>query len=502
MLAGKHHNVCCVGDADQSIYGWRGADISNILDFEKDYSPARTILLEQNYRSTQHILDAANGVIQYNRSRKPKRLWTANTGGELLTYYSAQDEADEAYFAAKEIIRLERSGDNNYRDMAVLYRTNAQSRIFEETFMRLGTPYVIVGGMKFYERKEIKDIMAYLRVIANTADTVALLRIINVPRRGIGDTTVGKITQFAQQSGISLFEALKRMEEVPGLTARVQNPLRDFIRLLERLIAERDRLSVTEIIGRVQLESGYIMQLEEERTIEAQGRIENLKELLSVAKDFMQNSEETTLDAFLSQVALVSDVDTMEDAANAVTLMTLHSAKGLEFPVVFLAGLEEGVFPHARTLMSESEIEEERRLCYVGITRAEAKLYVTHAWRRTLFGNTQFNQPSRFLREIPEHLLHKPQDSIPQAKPVVPRARLDDKRRISQPLNTGVMQGGSAGAAAGMAFNPGDKVRHSKWGEGTIVGVAIRGDDMELKVAFPAEGIKTLMSKYAPLVKI
>lgn len=507
LLAGRHRNICCVGDADQSIYKWRGADISNILDFEEDYPQAKTILLEQNYRSTQNILHAANMIIQYNRGRKPKKLWTDNPEGELLTYYNAQDEADEAYFAAQEIIRLAREANFHYRDMAVLYRTNAQSRIFEETFMRLGIPYVIVGGTKFYERKEIKDMMAYLRLIANPADAIALQRIINVPRRGIGDTTLGKLNAVAQQSDSTLYQVLHRVEEVPGLTARAKNPLAEFVRLLDRLIASRDLMTVTELIERVQSETGYIRQLEEERTLEAQGRIENLKELLSVAKDFMQNSEDRSLDAFLSQVALVSDLDMAEDAADAVTLMTLHSAKGLEFPVVFLSGLEEGVFPHARTLSSEDEIEEERRLCYVGITRAEQKLYITHAWRRTLFGNTQFNPPSRFLREFPEDVLDKPQAAA-QPKTVaapaaVKKARPAAAMRMNQPLQVAKpAQGSAAAAAAGMAFKPGEKVRHSKWGEGTIVMVTDKGNDTELKVAFPAEGIKTLMAKYAPLVKI
>jgi DNA helicase II / ATP-dependent DNA helicase PcrA len=510
LLAGKHRNICCVGDADQSIYKWRGADIGNILDFEEDYPQAKTILLEQNYRSTQNILDAANAVIQHNRSRKPKKLWTSNPAGELLTYYNAQDEGDEAYYAAKEMIRLEREGAFNYKDMAVLYRTNAQSRIFEENFMRLGIPYIIVGGTKFYERKEIKDMMAYLRVVANPADTVALLRIINVPRRGIGDTTIGKLMTFAQQWELPLFQVLQRIDEVPGLTARAINPLRDLAALLQRMITNRDQMVITELIERIQKETGYILQLEEERTIEAQGRIENLKELLSVSKNFTQNSEEKTLDAFLSQVALVSDLDTAKDLANAVTLMTLHSAKGLEFSVVFLTGMEEGVFPHSRTLLAEDEIEEERRLCYVGITRAEQQLYVTHAWRRTLFGNTQFNQPSRFLREIPDELLYKPQAVAVQKKavapvvPVVPSktAAVSKTKHMSQPLNVAAPINSSAGAATGLAFKPGEKVRHSKWGEGTIVTATPRGDDTEIKVAFPAEGIKTLMAKYAPLVKI
>jgi DNA helicase-2/ATP-dependent DNA helicase PcrA len=505
LLAERHRNICCVGDADQSIYKWRGADISNILDFAEDYPQAQTILLEQNYRSTQNILHAANAVIQHNRGRKPKKLWTDNPEGDLLTYYNAQDESDEAYFVAKEIIRLVQGDYCHYRDMAVLYRTNAQSRIFEETFMRLGIPYVIVGGTKFYERKEIKDMMAYLRVIANPADAVALQRIINVPRRGIGDTTIGKLNAVAQQSGITLYQVLQQGEEIPGLTARARNPLGEFTRLLDRLIASRDMMTVTALIELVQAETGYIRQLEEERTIEAQGRIENLKELLSVSQDFMKNSEDKSLDAFLSQVALVSDLDTAEDAANAVTLMTLHSAKGLEFPVVFLAGLEEGIFPHARTLLAEDEVEEERRLCYVGITRAEQKLFVTHAWRRTLFGNTQFNPPSRFLRELPDDLLDKPQEAQ-QKTAVNPAAQkrpaASATLRINQPLQSAKPDSSSAAAATGMAFKPGEKVRHSKWGEGTIVMVTDKGNDTELKVAFPAEGIKTLMAKYAPLVKV
>jgi len=503
LLTGSHRNICCVGDADQSIYKWRGADISNILDFEDDYPLAKTVLLEQNYRSTQNILDAANAVIQYNRARKPKNLWTSNDAGELLTYYNAQDEGDEAYFTAKEIIRLHQHGQYNYRDMAVLYRTNAQSRIFEEIFMRLGIPYVIVGGTKFYERKEIKDIMAYLRVIANPLDSVALQRIINVPRRGIGDTTLGKLTVQAQLQGISLYEVLGKVAEISDLSGRVKTPVLELSKLLAYFNTHHAQMPINELIERVQNETGYLTQLAEERTIEAQGRIENLKELLSVAKNFMQNSEEKTLDAFLSQVALVSDLDTVEDVANAVTLMTLHSAKGLEFPVAYLTGLEESIFPHARTLQDEDEIEEERRLCYVGITRAKEKLYISHAGRRMLYGNTQANAPSRFLREIPEHLLHTPQVATQPVRPTPPapkRKAPAKDTRMSKPLNT--IASGSAGTAAGLAFKPADKVRHSKWGEGTIVALTDRGDDVELKVAFPSEGIKVLMAKYAPLVKI
>jgi len=507
LLTGRYCNVCCVGDADQSIYKWRGADISNILDFEEDYPQAKIILLEQNYRSTQNILDAANAVIKYNRGRKPKKLWTANKEGEPLTCYTAQDEADEAYFVAKEIIRLQREATCHYGDMAVLYRTNAQSRVFEETFMRLGIPYVIVGGTKFYERKEIKDAMAYLRVIANPADGIALQRIINTPRRGIGDTTIGKLNAVAQAAGMTLYEVLAQAEEIPGLTARAKNPLREFVRLMDQLIALRDKVPVTELIERIQTDTGYIRQLEEERTIEAQGRIENLKELLSVARDFMRNNEDTSLDAFLSQVALVSDLDMAEDAADAVTLMTLHSAKGLEFPVVFLAGLEEGVFPHARTLQDEAEIEEERRLCYVGITRAKERLYISHAGRRTLFGNTQFNPPSRFLEELPDEVLCKPQSGLQSKReeyqtPRMRPAAAAPTRRIDQPIQAAKPIAGSAATAASLAFRAGDKVRHSKWGEGTVVMVTDKGNDVELKVAFPAEGIKTLMTKYAPLVKI
>lgn len=504
LLTGQNRNICCVGDADQSIYKWRGADISNILDFEDDYPQARTVLLEQNYRSTQNILDAANAVIQYNRGRKPKRLWTSNPTGDLLTYYNAQDEGDEAYFSSKEVIRLKQDGKYNYKDIAVLYRTNAQSRVFEETFMRLGIPYVIVGGTKFYERKEIKDIMAYLRIIANPLDSVALLRIINVPRRGIGETTLNKLTTYALEQGISLFDVLAKVGEMPELSGRAKTPILELAKLLGGFIASRDQLPVTELIERLQNETGYLAQLVEERTIEAQGRIENLKELLSVAKAFLQNSEEKTLDAFLSQVALVSDLDNVEDAANAVTLMTLHSAKGLEFPVAFLTGLEEGVFPHSRTLQADDEIEEERRLCYVGITRAKEKLYVSHALRRMLFGNTQMNAASRFLREIPEELLYKPQAATPPSRPAMPapkRKAPAKETRMSRPLNT-ISAASSAVTAAGLAFKPSDKVRHSKWGEGTIVALTPKGDDLELKVAFPAEGIKVLMAKYAPLVKI
>jgi DNA helicase-2/ATP-dependent DNA helicase PcrA len=493
LLAAKHRNIFVVGDIDQSIYAWRGADIRNILDFEADYPEARVIKLEQNYRSTQTILDAANTVIENNRDRKPKSLWTDNPAGERLTHYLAMDERDEARFICDNVIKQNTVFRVPYRDMAVLYRTNAQSRVIEEAFMRAGVPYTIVGGLKFYERKEIKDILAYLRVIFNPADSVGLLRIINVPRRGIGDTTVGRLNDHAAAQGITLFDAVSGADAVPGLTARAKNQLDGLAALIFNLTAQAPGMPVAKLIEKVLNDSGYLAELENEQTPQAEARIENLRELLSVAKEFAAGDIEDTLENFLSHVALVSDIDAADTDGDKVTLMTLHSAKGLEFPVVFLAGLEEGIFPHARTLMNDSEVEEERRLCYVGITRARRRLFLTNAKLRTIYGNTVMYPPSRFLQEIPETLVDK--------HSVVRDRYSSALGPASKPLVTPAAPTFKSDKPAGDWW-AGDKVEHAKWGVGTIVEVRGDGDSQEVKVAFPGMGIRQLMAKFAPLKKV
>jgi DNA helicase-2/ATP-dependent DNA helicase PcrA len=486
-LAARHQNLCVVGDSDQSIYRFRGADISNILHFERDYPSAQVIKLEQNYRSTQTILDAANGVIEHNRSRKPKKLWTENERGERIQLFEADNEHEEAYFVAETIIRGHREG-YAYSDYAVLYRTNAQSRVLEEVFLKSNIPYQVVGGIKFYERKEIKDILAYLRLVVNPHDDLSLQRVINVPKRGIGQATMDKIAQHAADHGISLFEALLEAEAI-GLSARFLKPLSSFVQLIRELHAMVEYLSAVELTEEVLNRSGYREELKKEGTLEAASRLENIDEFLSVAQEFEQRSEDKTLVAFLTDLALISDIDALEEEENAdrgVTLMTLHSAKGLEFPHVFLVGMEEGIFPHVRSLDDEEEMEEERRLAYVGITRAEKRLYLTRARMRMLFGQTSANPPSRFLSEIPEHLVQPVNGG--QTAESKPTLRQGPVRRPTPNPD--------------VDWRVGDKVRHGKWGVGTVVKVQGEGDDTELNIAFPAPvGVKRLLARYAPITR-
>jgi DNA helicase II / ATP-dependent DNA helicase PcrA len=494
LLAAKHRNIFVVGDIDQSIYAWRGADIRNILDFEADYPDARVIKLEQNYRSTQNILEAANTVIENNLDRKPKSLWTENPAGESITHYLAMDERDEARYITDNIVKQNTIYRVPYKDLAVLYRTNAQSRVVEEAFMRGGIPYTIVGGVKFYERKEIRDILAYLRVIFNPADAVSLLRVINVPRRGIGDTSIARLTEYANSNGLTLFDAVSNPDAVAGLMKKARHQLGDLAVLIFNFTAKAQTLSVAKLIETVMRDSGYLAELENEQTPQAEARIENLKELLSVAKEFAAGELEDNLENFLSHVALVSDIDSADTSGDRVTLMTLHSAKGLEFPIVFLAGLEEGIFPHARTLMNETEVEEERRLCYVGITRARRKLFVSNARLRTIYGNSVMYPPSRFLKEIPEGLLDRAparrapggQSRMPMPSTVVPMTPLPQRAEPKPSAD----------------WRAGDKVEHAKWGTGTVVEVRGSGDSQEVKVAFPGLGIRQLMVKFAPLTKL
>ena len=520
LLAAGHRNLCVVGDADQSIYGWRGADMSNILDFEKDYPEAKVILLEQNYRSTKKILTAANAVIANNLNRKPKKLWTQNDEGCGVRIYCAFNEQDEANFIAGETLRLAKTENLSYGDFAVLYRTNVQSRALEEGFMRQGIPYTMVGGLKFYDRKEIRDLIAYLHVIFNPRDTISLLRIINVPRRGLGSTGMNRLTAYAETSGVSLFDVVSSpdmLAEIPGLTARTRKPLEDFTAMIFELLALSDTIPLSGFIERVLEISGYTAALEAEQKLENEARLENLKEFIGVAKDFERSGEEPTLENFLNHIALISDVDDVDLVSEKVTLMTLHSAKGLEFPVVFMSGMEEGLFPHSRSLMDDAALEEERRTCYVGITRAQKKLYMTHARQRMIFGNITSFPPSRFLDEIPKPCLEEAVVPSARTRPRSSETRLSGAmsayeilRDMKRKQETGESR--PAGRADGRAesaatirpdmtirWKPGDKVRHGKWGIGTVISVEGTGDETSLKIAFPDQGVKGLMQKYAPI---
>lgn len=508
LLAAGHRNICVVGDADQSIYGWRGADIQNILDFEKDYPDAKLVKLEQNYRSTQVILDAANAVIDNNSGRKPKNLWTANGNGSEIIYYQANDERDEARYVIENMQKLQLNEGAKLGDMAVLYRTNAQSRVFEEMLIKSGIAYTMVGGTKFYERKEIKDALAYLRLLYNPHDSLSLLRIINVPRRGIGDATMARLQEYANASGQSLFEVVTNAADVPGLASRFANKLDELSGLLFELMGEAADVPVKQLLDDVLLKTGYLEELQSSKDPQDESRVENLKEMLSVTEEFAvkceRNGEEPTLENFLADVALVADIDDAELGEEAVTLMTLHSAKGLEFPDVFLVGMEEGIFPHSRTLMDENEIEEERRLCYVGITRAEKHLFLSNARTRTIYGRTQYYTPSRFLQEVPRNLVHVIK------RPVVQRPAMTSqvhKPTAKENANWFEQHKASffpreSSAAAGCSFHVGDKVMHKKWGAGTIVTAKAADDGQEVTVAFAGGGIRSLLTKYAKLEKL
>lgn len=537
MLAAKWRNVCCVGDADQSIYKWRGADISIILNFEKDYPEATTIKLEQNYRSTKTILEAANAVIAKNVNRKPKNLWTENPGGDKIYAFEGDSEHDEAYFIV-ETIKQQLATYKRFDKFAILYRTNAQSRVLEDVLIKSTIPYTIVGGLKFYDRKEIKDILAYLRLISNPDDDISLERIINVPKRSIGDTTVDKIQAYASAHGMTMYQAIQEVGYM-GLPARTTNAIGAFGELITNLINMADFLSVTELVEEVLKRTGYRDVLKEEKSLESEARLENIEEFLSVTQEFEKKSEDRTLLAFLTDLALVADIDTLGDeeqgedvpAEGQVTLMTLHSAKGLEFPVVFLVGMEEGVFPHSRALFDDSEMEEERRLAYVGITRAEERLYLTRARMRTLFGRTNTNAASRFFAEIPADLLDgfvvrestgggwgrsasaggssfgsgtgagygARADKFSFGSNTRPASSSFTRPATMQPVGKTPMHGG----AAGVDFKTGDKVSHAKWGIGTVVSAKGTGDNLEIDIAFPSPtGIKKLLAKFAPITKV
>ncbi|MDR3762223.1 DNA helicase PcrA [Enterococcus sp.] len=507
LLAGRFRNLCVVGDADQSIYGWRGADMQNILDFEKDYPDAAVILLEQNYRSTKNILSAANQVIENNSNRKPKNLWTENKEGNKITYYRADNERDETRFIVDRMKEEIRSNHRNYGDFAILYRTNAQSRVMEETLLKANIPYKMVGGHKFYDRKEIKDILAYLNVLANPQDSISFERIVNSPKRGIGPGSIEKLRSFASLHEWPLLEAAQNVE-LANIGGKAGQQLGSFGEMVQEVTQMIPYLTVTELTKEVLDRSGYLEDLKIQNTLEAQARIENLEEFLTVTQEFdkqfeQQNEEdadapEEKLTVFLNDLALVSDIDNLEEDASQVTLMTLHAAKGLEFPVVFLIGLEEGVFPLSRALMEESELEEERRLAYVGITRAEEALYLTNAFSRTLYGRTQYNRPSRFVEEIDQELLEiEGMRPTPKKTPVFAKKTAYSYK---QP-ETAVVSSKSATGGEKNSWKPGDKVKHKKWGLGTVVRVSGTSKDLELDVAFPSQGVKRLLAAFAPIEK-
>ncbi|HGF7384560.1 TPA: DNA helicase PcrA [Enterococcus faecium] len=507
LLAGRFRNLCVVGDADQSIYGWRGADMQNILDFEKDYPDAVVILLEQNYRSTKNILSAANQVIENNSNRKPKNLWTENKEGNKITYYRADNERDETRFIVDRMQEEIRSNHRNYGDFAILYRTNAQSRVMEETLLKANIPYKMVGGHRFYDRKEIKDILAYLNVLANPQDSISFERIVNSPKRGIGPGSIEKLRSFASLHEWPLLEAAQNVD-LANIGGKAGQQLGAFGEMIQEVTQMIPYLTVTELTKEVLDRSGYLEDLKIQNTLEAQARIENLEEFLTVTQEFdkqfeQQNEEdadapEEKLTVFLNDLALVSDIDNLEEDASQVTLMTLHAAKGLEFPVVFLIGLEEGVFPLSRALMEESELEEERRLAYVGITRAEEALYLTNAFSRTLYGRTQYNRPSRFVEEIDQELLEiEGMRPTPKKTPVFAKKTAYSYK---QP-ETAVVPSKSATGGENNSWKPGDKVKHKKWGLGTVVRVSGTSKDLELDVAFPSQGVKRLLAAFAPIEK-
>ena len=479
LLADKYRNLCVVGDDDQAIYGWRGADVSNILDFEKDYSETKVLRLEQNYRSTSNILDAAYEVVRNNRNRKEKRLWTDKPEGNKLLVHEASDESVEAQFIVDTIRKVHEQG-RSHADIAVFYRMNAQSRTIEDALRRANIPHKIVGSMRFYERREIKDVLCYLRVLVNPMDGVGLQRIINVPRRGIGNTTMQRIMDYATAERLPLFEAMRQAEQITELRGATQLKLLKFVQMMGGVNLEQ---SPTDVIEELLEASGYIDALNQEGSVESESRVENVRELLTAAREYQDRDEDPTLAGFLEGVTLVSDTDEYEEGADQVTLMTLHSAKGLEFPVVFLTGMEEGVFPHQRAFQSDIQMEEERRLCYVGITRAEEQVYLTRAIERRIFGNTWRNLMSRFVEEIPPELIEEPEKPKPKKRTVV--SSFDPDEHL--------------GNVAPVFHEVDARVSHAKWGRGTIIEISGRGSDARITIKFDSGTKKTLMAEYAKL---
>ena len=472
LLSQKYNNICVVGDDDQGIYGFRGADISNILEFEEDYPETEVIRLEQNYRSTKKILDAAYNVVANNPYRKEKKLWTENPAGDDISLYQAEDGKDEARYIVDKIQELTEAEDYSLSDCAILYRTNAQSRNLEEKLLKEGLPYRMIGGFKFYERKEIQDILAYLRVLYNPDDNINLERIINEPSRGIGPTTLDRLKEFATEQGINLLEAVSRVDEIESISTRFSNKVESFAEMMNYLETRKEELPIKELTEELLTETGYLKALRDKNTDEAKDRIENIKELLSDMEEFESDNEIASLGDYLEKVALISEVDNLTESQEAVVLMTLHSAKGLEFPVVFLAGLEEEYLPHSRSMGDEEEVAEERRLCYVGITRAEERLFLTHASARTIYGRFQSRLPSRFLADIPDKLITEGAEEEP------------DEEEIAE-----------------VEYRAGDKVYHPNWGQGTVVGFDKSGDLAQVTVSFPDQGVKDLAVRFANLKK-
>ena len=516
-LAGYRQNLAVVGDDDQSVFSWRGADVRNILDFERDYPNARVVKLEQNYRSTQRILDAAHSVVRNNAARKEKKLWTDRLGGHDLVVMQAYDESHEAELVAREIERLQREGEaHGTRDVAILYRTNAQSRAIEDTFRAFGLAYQIVGGVSFYQRREVKDTLAYLRLIRNPQDAFALGRVVNTPPRGLGDKSRAALLAFAREREISLGEALTEAGQIPNIQKRQQEALMGFGRLMERLRAEAERLELPRLIDEVVAQAGFTAYLRD-GTEEGEERWANVLELRTLAEDYAAIPQDEQLPTFLEEIALVSDVDEYQDAKPAATLITMHAVKGLEFPIVFLTGMEEGVFPHMRAIDSgsEAELEEERRLCYVGITRAKDRCYLTYARRRTLFGRTNMNPPSRFLMELPSEGVElrgnvetEERDSWAELDWERDRVRYEERKQARRDAMLAGLPAAWSGRAAKLrvvagdtSFRAGDRVRHPSLGEGMVVSSVARDDDEEVTVAFPDKGVKKLMASFAKLAR-
>ena len=520
MLAALYRNVCVVGDADQGVYSWRGATIQNILDFERDYPDAAVFLMEQNYRSTQNILTVANALIENNVQRKPKNLWTEAGSGDPVVRVRANDEHSEAYFVAQEVERLRSEEGFRYRDVAIFYRTNAQSRVVEDVLMRVGMPYRVFGGVRFYQRKEIKDVLAYLRFLTNPQDVISFRRVVNTPKRGIGDATVAALEAFARDEGTDVMEACRRVEEIASLASRAKGAVAGFTSVMSAVAGHlADGAGPARMVEFAAQESGYLAELEEERTVEAQGRIENIQELSGVAVELIARDPDADLDQFLEQVSLIGEQDNYDGDESSVTLMTLHIAKGLEFPVVFIVGLEDGIFPHYRSMTDSAELEEERRLLYVGITRAQKRLYLCHAWGRTLFGQTNYNPPSRFLNELPASLLDVREEGgggSARSRPGTrDPARGGRARRTEGGYSVVGLPGKGKVEVPSAGWSPpgvpkrevpsvteGDTVVHERWGEGVVITVKGHGDDAEATIAFSDAGEKRLLLSYAPLKRV
>ena len=499
LLASKYQNLCVVGDDDQSIYKFRGANIRNILNFEDVFPSARVVKLEQNYRSTKTILDAAKHVIRNNLERKNKTLWTANDGGAPIIFQNFMTAYEEAEYIAEDLAKRVAAGDGNYSDCAILYRTNAQSRLLEEKFLLANIPYRIIGGVNFYARKEIKDLLSYLKTVDNARDDLAVRRIINVPRRGIGAATLAKVQDFAVENEISFYNALRAAEEIPALGRSVAK-LKPFVTLIQTLRAQREYFSVAELLKEVIDRTDYVKELEDENTEESRARIENIDELISKAASYDEEAENPTLSGFLEEVALVADIDNLEENNDRVVLMTLHSAKGLEFPNVYLAGMEDGIFPSYMTIVSEdpTDLEEERRLCYVGITRAMRQLTITSARSRMIRGETQYNKVSRFIQEIPRELVQvgsmiKPKvQELPKQTAYI-QAKQAFQAKAFEPKQYKVTK------ADKLEYGVGDRVKHIKFGAGTVENIVEGGKDYEVTVNFDRAGVKKMFAAFAKL---